>query len=141
MTWPERSLAQQRPEPSFLLGPHETFHAHKCWAALRFVSLALPPGWSKHFGGGWPYCPGDSLATKALLKFPHPWNKTGTRTFMKEQRLLCVAAATETLAAVAETATPQLAYSGNKDVPFSVNLSLPLSSLTKGCRSGVWVGV
>ena len=58
---------------------------------------------------------------------------------MREQGLLCVATAVETLAAVAKTATPPLTYSGNNHVPLSVNLSLPLSSLTKGCR--VWGGV
>lgn len=100
---------------------------------------ALPPGGTRHFGGGWPYCPGDSSATKALLKPLHPRNKTGTRTFTREQGRLCVATAVEILAAAAETATPPLTYSGNNHVPLSVNLSLPLSSLTKGCR--VWRGV
>lgn len=45
-----------------------------------------------------------------------------------------MAVAVETLAGVAETATPPLTYSGNKEGPLSVNLSLPLSSRTKGCR-------
>lgn len=57
---------------------------------------------------------------------------------MKEQGLLCAATATETLAVVAETATPPLTCSSNKDAPLSVNLSLLLSSMTKGCR--VWGG-
>lgn len=97
--------------------------------------LSLQGGASVSDEGG-PIVQEDSLATKALLKSPHPWNKTGTRSFMKEQGLLCVAAAAETSAAMAETATPPLTYSGNKDVLLSVNLSLPLSSWTKGCGVG-----
>lgn len=58
-----------------------------------------------------------SLVTKPLLKSLHPYNKTRTRTFIKEQGVLCVATADETLAAVAGTAAPARTHSSNKDVP------------------------
>ena len=86
------------PRPPLLPGLRELSTSTVVGQPGSLGALALPPGWSRLFGGGVPIVQGDSLVTKALLKSSQCWSNTGTRTLMKEQGLLCVAAAAETSA-------------------------------------------
>ena len=142
VTWPKRRPDTVGAKLSFSPRPQGTFHTHSCWAARQPGSLGSP---SRVEQALWRKCPivrGGFFGHKGPLKTPQHCSKTGTRTFTKEQGLLCVAAAAETSAREVEMAMPPLVCSDNKDGPLSVNLSSELPEVWSGWGGGLdwWAG-